>query len=135
MFTWNISVSPNCCKTCDQKVFDANTIIETRRMEDRCGTIETSVCRLLPGHSEAIIENEYSYQDCCYDERGWLLRLKNQKQKFIAHLLTLGLWKVNTTKLEPASCSQRQCYFDESLMHSTWISSKVKRYELLFFPS
>ena len=70
LYSWNISVSPNCCETCDQKVFDVNTIIEKRRIEDRCGTIETSVCRLLPGHSEATIEYEYSYQDCCNDERG-----------------------------------------------------------------
>ena len=50
---------------------------------------------------------------------------KLNKLRFITDLLTLGLWKVNTTKLEPSSCSQRQCYFDESLMHSKWISSKV----------
>ena len=37
----------------------------------------------------------------------------------------LGLSTLNTSKLEPKTCSKRTCFHSESLIHSAWISSKV----------
>ena len=45
--------------------------------------------------------------------------------KLISSYNYSGLSALETTKLEPKSCSQRLCYYKDALLSSTWISSKV----------
>ena len=49
-FMWNVSVSDHCCQHCDGVVYKADSVVETVLHEDKCGTVETSICRILPGH-------------------------------------------------------------------------------------
>ena len=87
-FMWNVSVSDHCCQHCDGVVYKADSVVETVLHEDKCGTVETSICRILPGHfslimflkmfyfksslehSSAVIESEFNYKQCCNDEEG-----------------------------------------------------------------
>ena len=47
-------------------------------------------------------------------------------------LLFKGLFAIQATKLEPKSCSQRVCYYKDTLLFTTWISSKVSEKDLQF---
>ena len=86
---WNTSVSDHCCHHCDGVVYKADSVIDAIHHEDKCQTIETLVCRILPGlysckcmeykkcanlamtgHQKALEESMFSYKDCCNDERG-----------------------------------------------------------------
>ena len=84
---WNTSVSDHCCHHCDGVVYKADTIIDTIQHEDECQTVETSVCRILPGipgllfsylitislsegFDKATEEIEFAYKNCCNDETG-----------------------------------------------------------------
>ena len=49
-YKWNVSVSDHCCQHCDGVVYKADSVIETIFHEDECETIETSICRILPGY-------------------------------------------------------------------------------------
>ena len=88
-FMWNISVSDHCCQHCDGVVYKADSVIETVLHEDKCETVETSICRILPGftflekkpflfivfnvyldHPFAVIESEFNYKQCCNDNDG-----------------------------------------------------------------
>ena len=51
LLMWNTSVSDRCCQNCDGVVHKADSVIDTIHHEDECQTIETSVCRILPGMS------------------------------------------------------------------------------------
>ena len=46
---WNTSVSDHCCLTCTNTTYKADTVIETIELDDKCKSIETQVCRKLPG--------------------------------------------------------------------------------------
>ena len=48
---WNTSVSDHCCHNCDDVVYKADAVIDTIHHKDDCQTVETSVCRILPGMS------------------------------------------------------------------------------------
>lgn len=91
-FVWNVSVSEHCCQHCDGVIFKADSVIETKQQEDECRTLETSVCRVLPGiagfliflhnksfllfssdQASAIIEVEFKYKQCCDDNSGNLI--------------------------------------------------------------
>ena len=54
-FMWNVSVSDHCCQHCDGVVYKADSVVETVLHEDKCGTVETSICRILPGHFSLIM--------------------------------------------------------------------------------
>ena len=60
----------------------------------------------LLGHPKANIETDFSYKACCNDESKTLNAL-------------------NTTKLDAKTCSERQCFYSDELLHSTWISHQV----------
>ena len=62
----------------------------------------------LIGHPKANIETDFSYKACCNDESNTLNAL-------------------NTTKLDTKTCSERQCFYSDALLHSTWISHQVCR--------
>ena len=49
LLMWNTSVSDRCCQSCDGVVYKADSVIATIDHEDECQTVETSVCRILPG--------------------------------------------------------------------------------------
>ena len=121
---WNVSASEHCCQHCDGVVFKPDSVMETKQREDRCQTVETSVCRVLPGQvlisisfdiryknfvsldsKKAVVETEYNYKQCCYDEDGKV--------------------PLNSLKWEAESCSQRVCHYSKSMMFSVWISSQV----------
>ena len=46
---WKTSVSDHCCLACTNTVYKADTVIETIERDDECKSIETQVCRKLPG--------------------------------------------------------------------------------------
>ena len=46
---WNTSVSDNCCLYCNNTVYKADTVIDTTKLEDKCESEETFVCRKIPG--------------------------------------------------------------------------------------
>ena len=48
-YHWNVSVSDRCCENCDGVVYKADSVIDTTYLEDKCQTIETRTCRILPG--------------------------------------------------------------------------------------
>ena len=48
-YMWNVSVSDHCCQHCDGVVYKADSVIETVFHQDKCETVETSICRILPG--------------------------------------------------------------------------------------
>ena len=49
LFSWHASLSDRCCEHCDGVVYKPDSIIETKQSEDKCQTVETSVCRVIPG--------------------------------------------------------------------------------------
>lgn len=136
-FMWNVSASEHCCQHCDGVIYKADSVIETIQHEDDCKTSESSVCKVLPGISfigNLILQKKtfvFRPSICCnwswislQTLLWWQLRLFIFQEIFFKKFL--GLNKLNSTKLEPSTCSQRTCYFADSLPHSSWISSKVK---------
>ena len=67
---WNTSVSSECCLHCDNTVYKSDSIISTEEKDDKCQTVETSVCRNLPGLDQATVEVEFYYKNCCNDQEG-----------------------------------------------------------------
>ena len=49
MVYWKTSVSDHCCLACTNTTYKADTVIETIELDDKCKSIETQVCRKLPG--------------------------------------------------------------------------------------
>ena len=49
MYSWNTTISDNCCLGCDGKVHKADSVIEETLHEDECLSVETSICRRIPG--------------------------------------------------------------------------------------
>ena len=47
-------MSDRCCENCDGVVYKADSVIDTTYLLDKCKTIESRVCRILPGipHNE-----------------------------------------------------------------------------------
>ena len=60
-------MSEQCCQNCNGTVYPSNTVISTTMLEDDCLTTQTEVCRLRPGLETAVIEQEFSYRNCCND--------------------------------------------------------------------
>ena len=46
---WKTTVSDNCCLYCNNTVYKADTVIDTNKLEDKCDSEETFVCRYIPG--------------------------------------------------------------------------------------
>ena len=42
--------SDHCGQHCDGVVYKADFVIETVLHQDKCETVETSICRILPGY-------------------------------------------------------------------------------------
>jgi len=103
-YYWNKSISEHCCLHCDGTVYKADTVIESVFDKDECGTVKTSICR-KNDKGVANIEIDFTYTYCCNDEEGIL--------------------PINTTKLEPSTCSERTCEYSPSFQHSSWISTQV----------
>ena len=49
MYSWNTTVSDHCCLGCDGTVYKADSVIEESSHEDACLSVETSICRRIPG--------------------------------------------------------------------------------------
>ena len=58
------------------------------------------------GYEKAKIESEFNYKACCSD--------------------ITGLQMLGTEVFQPSTCSQRTCFYDDSLPFSLWISKQVK---------
>ena len=67
---WVRSVSAQCCQTCNGTVVPPNTVISTTQLEDDCLTIKTEVCRVRPGLKTGVIDQEFSYRNCCNDNNS-----------------------------------------------------------------
>jgi len=105
MLYWKTSVSDHCCLACTNTTYKADTVIETIERDDDCKSIETQVCRKLPGYEKAKIESEFHYKACCNDNTG--------------------LQMLGTEVYQPSTCSQRTCFYDKYLPFSLWISKQV----------
>ena len=127
MLYWKTSVSDQCCLACTNTTYKADTVIETIEFDDDCKSIETQVCRKLPGmqinsffydrHAlialtlfkgleKAMIESEFNYKACCNDDTG--------------------LQVIGTEVYQPSTCSQKTCSYNKYMPFSLWISKKVK---------
>ena len=134
MYSWNTTISDHCCLGCDGRVHKADSVIKEIPHEDECLSVETSICRRIPGkyistfkpksqsqfldlylgEEKAKIEVEYTFRNCCNDGSG--------------------LKPLKTVQYQPSTCSQRTCYFDKMMPHSVWISQQVtKKYVLFIF--
>jgi len=102
---WVRSVSEQCCQNCNGTVYPSNTVISTTMLEDDCLTTQTEVCRVRPGLKTAVIEQEFSYRNCCNDNNKTLQYLGAEVP-------------------EPRTCSIRICEYEESWPHSVWITEK-----------
>ena len=121
---WNTTVSDNCCLYCNNTVYKADTVIDTTKLEDKCESEETHVCRKIPGTiwirhkydfyhlsqlikglEKAKIETEFRYGVCCNDY--------------------VGLQPLNTTDLQASTCSVRECIRPENAPFAVWISKPV----------
>jgi len=98
---WNTTVSDNCCLYCNNTVYKADTVIDTNKLGDKCDSEESFVCRYIPG-LEAKIETEFRYGKCCNDD--------------------VGLQGLNSTELQPATCSERKCIRPVNAPYAVWIS-------------
>ena len=52
-------------------------------------------------------------------------QIDKPKYSIIFSSICKGLSRVNSTKLDPKTCSERICQSSEYLLYATWISSKV----------
>ena len=43
---WTKSVSPTCCQTCHGTVVPDGTVVKTEILDDKCGTVKTSTCKM-----------------------------------------------------------------------------------------
>ena len=132
MYSWNTTISDNCCLGCDGKVHKADSVIKEIPHEDECLSVESSICRRIPGkycqiqvsipkslictylgEEKAKIEVEYTYRNCCTDGTG--------------------LQPLKTVQHQPSTCSQRICHFNKMMPHSVWISQQVRKNMFSFF--
>jgi len=102
---WMTTVSEHCCLYCNNTVYKADTVIDTTQLEDKCESEETHVCRKIPGEKKAKIESEFRYGFCCNDD--------------------VGLQPVETTALQPSTCSKRECVRFEDTPFAVWISRPI----------
>ena len=58
---WKTSVSDHCCLACTNTVYKAGTVIETTELDDKCKSIETQVCRKLPGDCICIMIGKIAF--------------------------------------------------------------------------
>ena len=79
VFKWIKELSPTCCETCDGNVVRKGTITEVKTIDDTCGTIKTSTCKIKRRTMNdgrivvaAAIEEEFHFEKCCTDESGIL---------------------------------------------------------------
>ena len=92
--------------SCDGKVYKSGEVISITEQDDDCLTVQTSVCKKLPGLETATIESDFKYKNCCNDDEG------------LSHL--------NISKLEPETCSERTCNYSKSWPFAIWMSTQVK---------
>ena len=130
MVHWKTSVSDHCCLDCTNTVYKADTIIDTIELEDGCSSVETQICRKLPGtllysmvatfnlfktfpgDKKAKINSEFNYKACCNDNSG--------------------LKKLGAQVYQPSTCSQRTCFFEKYLPFSLWTSKQARILRLNF---
>ena len=56
-------------------------------------------------------------------------RLNKTVSNYSSSKSFLGLWPLKSLKLEPKTCSQRECFYSQSLPHSIWKSEQVNSYQ------
>ena len=44
--SWSREVSPLCCQACNGTVVPGGTVLGREVMEDKCGTVKTTVCKI-----------------------------------------------------------------------------------------
>ena len=58
MYSWNTTVSDHCCCLgCDGTVYKADSVIEETSHKDACLSVETSICRRVPGKQSNIFDS------------------------------------------------------------------------------
>jgi len=45
-YNWSKEVTTQCCQTCNGTVVPGGTVLGVKKMEDKCGTVKTSVCKI-----------------------------------------------------------------------------------------
>jgi len=102
-------------------VVSGGTVLGVKVMEDKCGTVKTTVCRIknrvvddTTGDNRsdenkkmmpaAAIEEEYQYGSCCPDENG--------------------LHHLNMSVPDPATCSTSTCDVQEGWVEAAWVTTQ-----------
>ena len=80
------ALAEECCQTCDGEVFPGGSVISVREDGSECGSSVTTECvsygnahgnlasvnfTFVQGNGRpSIIEQKYSYKECCHDSKG-----------------------------------------------------------------
>jgi len=89
---WRLrTISPYCCQDNKGVVYPPDEVISTEPGHDKCATEKTVICKYNREWNRLMgtITESYTATKCCLDDDG--------------------LHPVNTTKLDPSTCSQRTC--------------------------
>ena len=70
MVRWELSVSDQCCVTCNNTAVPVDTYIDTWELDNMCSTVKTQHCRRLPGAERPGIVTSIKNKHCCADSQG-----------------------------------------------------------------
>ena len=70
LMKWNLTVSDQCCKTCNNTVVPIDTYIDTVQLDNKCSTVKTQYCRKIPNAEKPEIVTSIKHKHCCADSQG-----------------------------------------------------------------
>ena len=115
------TVSERCCQTCNGTVFPIDTVMSTTQLEDDCLTTQTDVCRVRPGLETAVIEQEFSYRNCCIEKSKSIVA---DKSWAIINNILATVHHLGSSVVDPRTCCTRLCQYDQAWPHAVWLSRK-----------
>ena len=70
MVKWQLTVSDQCCMTCNNTAVPIDTYIDTLELDNKCGTVKTQHCRKFPDAKRPEIVTKIKHKHCCADSQG-----------------------------------------------------------------
>ena len=67
---WNLTVSDQCCMTCNNTAVPIDTYINTVQLDNKCGTVKWQYCRKFPKAKKPEIVIIIKHKHCCADSQG-----------------------------------------------------------------
>ena len=93
MFWMLETVAPQCCQDSEGKVFPPQSVVSKIPLGDKCGSVETAVCKTSSGPPGPVgsikVSYTYNINECCMDSNA--------------------VHPVGTKVLEKKTCSARTC--------------------------